>query len=194
MTPLLAKAAFVLLMVGWYVIRFPYDRKARRTPVARSARGPRETVLLLVSLTGLGILPSVYVATGFPRVAERAFEPWAAWLGIAVAVAALAVFRLTHKALGRNWSVSLDLREGHRLVETGIYRQVRHPMYTAFWLWAAAQALLLPNWVAGLSGLVGFGTLYGLRVGREEQLMRDAFGAQYRDYAARTARLIPWLH
>jgi protein-S-isoprenylcysteine O-methyltransferase Ste14 len=67
-------------------------------------------------------------------------------------------------------------------------------MYTAFWLWALAQALLLPNWVAGLSGLIGFGILYGFRIGREERLMLDTFGDQYRSYAARTARLIPWLH
>jgi protein-S-isoprenylcysteine O-methyltransferase Ste14 len=67
-------------------------------------------------------------------------------------------------------------------------------MYTAFWLWAVAQALLLPNWVAGLSGLVGFGTLYFLRVGQEERLMIDAFGEAYRTYMARTARLIPSFH
>ena len=45
------------------------------------------------------------------------------------------------------------------LVTEGIYGRVRHPMYTAFWLWAVAQALLLPNWIAGFSGLIGFGTL-----------------------------------
>jgi len=47
MTPMLAKAAFVGLVVGWYVIRFPHARRSRRTPVTRSARGPRETALLL---------------------------------------------------------------------------------------------------------------------------------------------------
>jgi protein-S-isoprenylcysteine O-methyltransferase Ste14 len=67
-------------------------------------------------------------------------------------------------------------------------------MYTAFWLWAVAQGLLLPNWIAGLSGLAGFGTLFCLRVSREERLMLDAFGEPYRDYMARTARLVPWLY
>lgn len=194
MTPTFAKAAFVLMAVAWYAIRLPHARRAGRTPVARSARGTRERILLAISLSGLGILPFLYVATGFPRAAERAFQPWAAWLGLALAVAALVVFRLTHKALGRNWSVSLDVREGHKLVETGIYRHVRHPMYTAFWLWAVAQALLLPNWVAGFSGLVGFGILYGLRIGTEERLMLDTFGDQYLAYSRRTARLIPWIY
>lgn len=194
MTPALAKAVFFLLAVGWYVIRIPHARRSRRTPVARSARGPREIALMLVSLTGLGILPLIYVATGFPRFADYPFRPIQAWLGVVVAAAALAMFHLTHRALGRNWSLSLEVREGHKLVTDGIYRHVRHPMYTAFWLWAVAQALLLPNWIAGLAGLVGFGTLYVLRVGQEERLMLDTFGDAYRAYMARTARLIPWLH
>lgn len=194
MTPAVAKAIWVLLAVGWYVIRIPHERRARKTPVRRSDRGPREWLLLGVSFAGLGVLPLLYVATGFPAFADYAFRPVQAWLGAVVAVAALVMFRLTHKALGRNWSVSLDLRETHKLVTHGVYARVRHPMYTAFWLWAAAQALLLPNWVAGLAGLVGFGTLYVFRVGREERLMLDAFGDEYRAYMGRTARLLPWIH
>ena len=44
-------------------------------------------------------------------------------------------------------------------------------MYSAFWLWAVAQAVLLPNWAAGFAGIVGFGTLFFLRVGKEEAMM-----------------------
>ena len=192
MTLAIAKAVFVLLAAGWYVIRYPHVRRSRRTPVARSARGPREIALLLVSLTGLGILPLIYVATGFPRFADYPFRPIQAWLGVAVALASLVMFRLTHRALGRNWSVTLEVRESHKLITEGVYRRVRHPMYTAFWLWAVAQALLLPNWVAGLSGLFGFGTLYFLRVGHEERLMVEAFGDAYTDYMNRTGRIVPW--
>lgn len=194
MTPALAKAAYVLLAIAWYVIRYPHARRSRRTPVIRSQRDYREIGLLVVSLTGLGIVPFVYVATGFPRFADYPFNPLQAWLGVAVACAAIAMFYATHRALGRNWSVSLDVREGHKLVTDGIYRQVRHPMYTAFWLWALAQALLLPNWIAGLSGLVGFGILYFARVGREEQMMLDSFGDPYRVYMTRTKRIIPWVY
>lgn len=194
MTISVAKALWVLLAVGWYVIRIPHERRARKTPVRRSDRGPREWLLLGVSFAGLGLVPFLYVATGFPQAADYPFSPLQGWIGAAVAAAALAMFRLTHKALGRNWSVSLDLREAHKLVTHGVYARVRHPMYTAFWLWAAAQALLLPNWVAGLSGVAGFGTLYLFRVGREERLMLDAFGDEYRAYMGRTARLIPWLY
>jgi protein-S-isoprenylcysteine O-methyltransferase Ste14 len=66
-------------------------------------------------------------------------------------------------------------------------------MYTAFWLWALAQAILLPNWIAGLAGILGFGTLYLFRVGREEAMLLEAFGDEYRDYMRRTGRVIPRL-
>lgn len=193
MTLTIAKAVYVLLAVGWYIIRIPHERRARRTPISRSARGAREIMLLSISFTGLGLLPFIYVATGFPRFANYQFQPIFAVIGTIVAAAALVLFHLTHRALGRNWSVSLDLRESHRLVTEGVYRYVRHPMYSAFWLWAIAQALLLPNFVAGLSGLIGFGTLYFFRVGQEERLMVDGFGAEYSDYMARTGRVVPRL-
>lgn len=194
MTPTIAKAIYVLLTVAWYAIRYRHARRSRRTPVVRSARGYRELALLLISLTGLGIVPYVYIATGFPSFADYPLQPAQAWLGLVAALGAIAMFVATHRALGRNWSVSLDVRKNHELITSGIYRYVRHAMYTAFWLWALAQALLLPNWGAGLSGLVGFGTLYFLRVGQEERMMLDAFGDSYRAYMARTKRLIPWIY
>lgn len=194
MTATIAKAIWVLIAVGWYVIRFPHARRVKSNRITRSERGTRERTLLAISLTGLGIIPFIYVATGFPSFADYTFRPWQAWLGAPVAVAALVMFLLTHRALGRNWSVSLDIRDKHKLVTSGVYRHVRHPMYTAFWLWTLAQALLLPNWFAGFSGIVGFGILYALRVAHEERLMVEAFGQEYRDYMGRTARLVPWIH
>ena len=104
------------------------------------------------------------------------------------------MFHVTHRALGRFWSVSLDVREQHVLMTRGIYRYVRHPMYVAFWLWAIAQALLLPNWVAGFAAIVGFGVLFFDRLPREEKLMLETFGDDYREYMARTNRLIPGIY
>lgn|SRR5947209_5472339 len=191
MTPAVSKFVFVALVICWYLVRYEYARRFRRERIVWSARGPRETALLLISLTGLGILPVLYVATAIPHFAAYTFHPIQAWLGVLFAIAALAMFQLTHRALGRNWSVSLDVREGHQLVTDGIYRRVRHPMYSAFWLWAIAQALLLPNWVAGFAGLVGFGTLFFGRVAREERMMLETFGDSYRAFMARTGRVFP---
>jgi protein-S-isoprenylcysteine O-methyltransferase Ste14 len=190
-TPSLAKLTFVLLAVGWYAIRFEHVRRSRRVPVRHNARDARENALLLISLSGLGILPLLYVATAFPRFADYTFRPVQAWIGALFAVGALFLFQMTHRALGRNWSITLQLRQDHQLITSGIYRKIRHPMYTAFWLWAVAQACLLPNWFAGFAGLVGFGVLFIGRIGREEQMMLETFGDEYREYISKTYRIIP---
>ena len=92
MTPLVAKVVWVLGVVGWYIIRYPYARRARRTPKLRRSDRVRELVLMTISTTGLGIIPAVYVLSGAPRFADYAFRPWQAWLGAAVfAGVALAV-------------------------------------------------------------------------------------------------------
>ena len=191
MTPLIAKVIWAIGVVGWFVIRYPHQRRSRRTPKRVRSDRVRELILMTISSTGLGIVPALYVATGIPAFADTAFRPWQASIGALVFAAALWLFYRTHKDLGRNWSVTLEVREQHALITHGVYRHVRHPMYSAFWLWAIAQALLLPNWIAGPAGLVGFGTLFFLRVGREERMMYETFGEEYRRYVARTARIVP---
>lgn len=193
MTPTISKLIWLAFGIGWFVLRMQPRRRAKQTPVRYSRRGLREYVLLVASLTGLGIIPVVYIAAHFPRSADYPFVPVLSYLGIAVDVACLWLFHRTHRDLGHNWSVSLDVRERHTLVTTGVYALMRHPMYTGFWLMAVAQLLLLPNWAAGLAGVVGFGILYFGRVGREEEMMIASFGDEYRSYMRRTARVVPWL-
>ncbi|GEP11064.1 protein-S-isoprenylcysteine O-methyltransferase [Methylobacterium gnaphalii] len=191
-TPLLCKIAFLALVVGWYAIRIPHKRRARRTPVARSHWDLRENILLSISGLGLGAIPVTYCLFGFARVGDRATNPALLVLGLLVAALSLWMFDKSHRGLGREWSFSLELRDGHRLKTDGVYAWVRHPMYSAFWLWALAQAILLPNWIAGLSGFLGFGCLYLFRVPREEQMMLERFGDEWRAYAAATPRVVPW--
>jgi protein-S-isoprenylcysteine O-methyltransferase Ste14 len=194
MTVFVAKWIWFLGGVAWFVIRFPHQRRARKVKVARSVGGRRDQILLGCSLTGLAIIPVIWFITGEPRFADYAFSPIQGWVGLFLMLAALVLFHATHSQLGRNWSVTLDTRKKHALVDTGVYSRVRHPMYSAFWLLALAQAALLANWVAGLAGIVGWGILFFLRVGREEQLMIDTFGEDYRTYMRRTARVIPWVY
>jgi protein-S-isoprenylcysteine O-methyltransferase Ste14 len=180
-------------VIGWFVIRHPHARRSRKTPIAKAAHRPLELVLLAISTCGLGVAPALYVFAGLFRFADYPLQFWQPFAGGAVFAAALWLFHRTHKDLGRYWSVTLEMREQHRLISDGVYRHVRHPMYSAFWMWAIAQALLLPNWVAGFSGMVGFGCLYFVRVGREEAMMLAMFGEEYRAYMQRTSRIIPRL-
>ncbi|MBI4275864.1 MAG: isoprenylcysteine carboxylmethyltransferase family protein [Rhizobiales bacterium] len=194
MTAWTAKVILMSGAVAWFLIRLPHQLRAARTSIAKSARGPREAMLLTCSLTGLGLVPLLYILTGVPKFADYPFTPLQGWLGALVFLGSLWLFHATHRTLGRNWSDSLEVRTQHNLVTAGPYRLVRHPMYSAFFLWALAQVLLLPNWLAGPAGLVGFGTLFAFRVGREERLMLETFGAEYRAYMQRTARIVPWIY
>jgi protein-S-isoprenylcysteine O-methyltransferase Ste14 len=191
MTPLVATLIWWAGAIAWYAIMHPHVRRSRKTPTAQRHERVRERVLMAISFTGLFAVPAIYSFTGAPRFADHPFQPVLAWLGVLVLVSALLLFFHTHRRLGRFWSVTLEIRQNHGLVTDGIYRFVRHPMYSAYFLWALSQALLLPNWIAGPAGLVGFGTLFAFRVRREERMMLAAFGDVYAEYAARTKRIIP---
>jgi protein-S-isoprenylcysteine O-methyltransferase Ste14 len=185
---------WVLGIVGWYVIRYPFERRAKRVRVVTNRRSPSEIVGLVSALFGLAILPGFYVATGIPESADYPANWWAVAVGAVIFASALWVFRRSHKELGRNWSITLEIRERHALVCAGPYAVIRHPMYTSFMLMGLGQAFLLSNWVAGLAGLIGFAILFFLRVDKEERMMLENFGPQYQAYMERTKRIIPYLY
>ena len=198
LTATIAKLVWFLGIVAWLAIRYPFRRRAQRLGVARSTGGAGDRTVLVIATIGQFILPLAYVAvsllTGGPVIGDYPFHPLMGWLGMAALLAALVLFRITHKQLGKNWSVTLETRTEHQLVTDGVYAYVRHPMYSSFLLSAIAQALLLPNWIAGPAGLVAFAILFAWRVGREEALMIETFGESYANFMARTARIVPWLY
>lgn len=188
------EAIWVLGIVAWYIIRYPFERRAKRVPIVSKRRTVSEAVGLAAALAGLAVVPGFYVATGIPKAADYSSYPWAVAIGAILICAAMWVFRRTHKQLGRNWSITLEIRQKHELICAGPYAFVRHPMYTSFLLMGLAQAFLLSNWVAGLAGVVGFAVLFFLRVDKEERMMLEVFGPQYRAYMDKTKRIIPYLY
>ena len=193
MTKTVAALVWFAGLVGWYIIRHPFKRRAKKIGVRKSLFDWRERSLLGIGLFGLFVVPAIYVLTGFPASLDRAFVPAIAWLGLVPLGGALWLFRRSHADLGRNWSITLQVREQHALVKTGVYRLIRHPMYTSFFLLGFAQMLLLPNWLAGLSGVAGAGILFAFRVLREERMMLESFGEEYRAYMTQTKRIVPWI-
>lgn len=191
LNPSFGKVAIMAIIVAIAVIRAPFGRQSRKTPVAANRRGPREIFVLALAWIGSMILPLLWVFTPLLAVADYPLRPTVFASGVVIAIMGLWLLRRSHVELGKNWSISLDLREGHQLVTSGLYRYVRHPMYTAIFLYAIAQALVVPNWIAGPANLAAFLVLFAVRVGSEEQMMVDKFGDQYRDYRAKTKRLIP---
>lgn len=182
---------FLAGFIVYVAIRGVFDSRAGKVPARISRRDALELALLiLVGIGSLG-LPLLYLFTpwlGFADYRLSALDPW---LGAALMLAALWLFYRSHADLGAYWSVTLEVREGHRLVQEGVYRRIRHPMYAAILLFDVAQGLLLANWLAGWGALATFLLLYAVRTPREERMMGEVFGQDYRDYVQNTGRLFP---
>jgi protein-S-isoprenylcysteine O-methyltransferase Ste14 len=191
------KLLYCLGMLAELVIRIPYERRRRRTQIAVDHVDGSERAVIGLMSVGTLFVPAVYALThrldGADYRLPRGASGWAGGAGVAILALAVWLFWRSHADLGRNWSPSLQLREGHQLVTGGVYRSIRHPMYASQWLWSTAQALLLQNWIAGWAGLVLFLPLYLSRVPREERMMLDRFGGAYRAYMDRTGRVVPRL-
>jgi protein-S-isoprenylcysteine O-methyltransferase Ste14 len=156
----------------------------------------RKTLLdmVLLGLVGIGMLiPLVYIFSSALDFADYSLPNWVGWVGAVLFGLAIWLLWRSHADLGRNWTITLGIRNEHTLVTEGVYRHIRHPMYVAHLLWAIAQVLMLHNWIAGYSFLVVAVPLYLLRVDDEEQMMLEQFGEGYREYMQRTGRIIPHL-
>jgi protein-S-isoprenylcysteine O-methyltransferase Ste14 len=187
------KIVFVIGFVMVFSIRLSHSLRGRSNRVVVNRNPVRERILLALLSVGVGVLPLDYIVTPWLSFADYRLPAWAGWIGAAIYAAGLWLLWRAHADLGRNWSHTLELRQGHQLVTSGIYGNIRHPMYAFGWLLGIAQALLLWNWVVALVGLASFALLYFLRVPREEQMMLDQFGEEYQNYMKRTGRVIPRL-
>jgi protein-S-isoprenylcysteine O-methyltransferase Ste14 len=190
MNPWWAKGAVLLATVVLIAIRAPHGQRSRSVPVERSHKGRLEVALLTLAWVGF-LLPLLWVATPLFARADFPLHPAPYAAGLVSLTFGLWLFHRSHADLGRHWSITLELREQHALVTGGVYRRIRHPMYSALFLYCIGQALVLPNWVAGPSYLVSFLLLFALRLGPEERMLRGQFGDEYAEYAARTKRLVP---
>jgi protein-S-isoprenylcysteine O-methyltransferase Ste14 len=190
MNPLIAKAVVIAGTVVMMAIRAPHGRRSRSVKAAKSHQTPLETGILVLAWVGF-FVPLIWVASPAFSFAEYPLRTGPLVAGVVCLVIGLWLFYRSHADLGTNWSITLEIREEHRLITQGVYRGIRHPMYSALLLYSAGQALVIPNWVAGLSNLIAFTVLFALRVGAEERMMAGQFGAEYAAYSARTKRLVP---
>lgn len=190
-------AVFLSGLVVESVIRGPYALMKRRSRVKDRRVTPAEQVLLAGLWVSMLVLPGLHAVSGWLSFADYPTS-WGGSVvlglaGVVCLAAAVEVFRRSHRALGANWSGTLEIYESHALVTHGVYRFVRHPMYSSQLLYALAQALLIQNWIAGPAGFACFLGFYLLRVPREEQMMLDHFRERYAAYRARTGSVLPRL-
>ena len=190
MNPWVAKAMVLAAALVMVAIRAPHGRRSRSVKVAKSHKTSLETGLLVLAWVGF-FVPLIWVALPAFSFAEYPLRTGPFVAGVICLVIGLWLFHRSHTDLGTNWSITLEVREEHRLITQGVYRWVRHPMYSALFLYAVGQALVIPNWVAGPVNLIAFSVLFALRVRAEERMMFEGFGDEYAAYSARTKRLVP---
>jgi len=192
--PWIGKTTFLFGLAVLIAIRAPRNRRSGKIPVIEKRSTAFDTTLLLLTATVTGILlPFLFLLSSFLHFADYPLLGLPFSAGILCLGFGLWLFYRSHADLGTNWSMNLELRERHQLIVSGIYKTIRHPMYSAMFLFALAQALLLANWIAGPGFLVAFGLMFALRVRAEEWMMLEKFGQSYEEYRIRTKRLIPRL-
>jgi len=190
LNPWIAKAIVLGATVVMVAIRAPHGQRSRSVKIVRDRKGRREVALLSLTMLGF-VVPLIWIASPLFSFADYPLRMVPLVAGIACFSIGLWLFHRSHVDLGTNWSITLQVRENHRLITEGVYRRVRHPMYSALFLYSVGQLLVLPNWVVGPSYLVTFGILFALRVQAEERMMLEEFGTDYRAYMAGTKRLVP---
>ena len=117
---------------------------------------------------------------------------WSFWIGAAVTAAGLLFAVWARRHLGRNWSSSVTIKQGHELITTGPYALVRHPIYTGILTGFLGTAIALSQ-VRGVIGFVLIFAVLWAKLRMEEKWMRSQFGETYAIFAHQTAALVPYL-
>jgi protein-S-isoprenylcysteine O-methyltransferase Ste14 len=185
--------AFLAGFITYIAIRGAFAKRAKGNEVTIGRFDALERMLLIIVGVGSLLLPVLYLFTSWLAFADYPLPLFALWCGALLMAPALWLFYRSHADLGKNWSVTLELRKGHEIIKQGVYRSTRHPMYASIFLWDLAQGLLLQNWLAGWGALATFAVMYFVRMPREERMMCEFFGENYRDYMRQTGRLCPSL-
>jgi len=198
---LLFRVLFLAVFLPGTIIRGYYTRKVRATRKKRSikerfedtvqAEGKACAILLIAQGVYLIVIVPMYLLFS-PSLFwfHLSMPDWLRWLGVGLGIISLPFLTRVHYVLDKYWDISLTLREDHKLVTSGPYRWVRHPMYTVHivyfftWVLVSANLLLLINYLLTI-------ILIFARIPKEERMLLERFGDEYRAYMKRTGRLLP---
>lgn len=193
--PILVLALYLLFLVLAFGVRSwihyrqtgtsGYNGLTREGPPAERIGG-----LLLVVALALGFLAPALELLGWTHSDPGPFQRAAGLALYAIGGVATLVAQLQ---MGRSWRVGVDRAEHTALVERGLYRWIRNPIYTAMLTFTLGLLLLLPNWAALLAfALLLVGLELHVRYVEEPHLLTH-HGDAYRRYAARVGRFVPGL-
>jgi protein-S-isoprenylcysteine O-methyltransferase Ste14 len=145
-------------------------------------------IALFLAFFAFLILYSIYPP--FMNVLHIDLPIWLRWLGASVAFIGVVFWIYSQAVLDRNWSPQLQVQKEHKLITKGPYKAIRHPLYTAMFIWVIGLSLFTANMVFALLAIL---TIIGLvaRVPKEEKMMIETFGDEYEKYKKNTGRFFP---
>jgi protein-S-isoprenylcysteine O-methyltransferase len=188
-----AGVAFALL--GAFLVLQRVMRRGEQARSLRPAPEDRGSTRLLGAAFGLGLLAlAAAPALNAYGVADVDLGPAVGWVGVAVMVGGLAVRLWSQAVLGRYYTSTLRQAADQPVLASGPYRLLRHPGYAGMLLAWLGAGLATANWAVALALALLMVVAYSYRIAAEEAMLLGAFGDRYRQYMARTWRLVPYIY
>jgi protein-S-isoprenylcysteine O-methyltransferase Ste14 len=188
------RVLYIIAGIAMFAIRIYYQKKVwqDRKQVEVKEGGISLFAGSIAALTTLVFGFEYIVCPGtFSFAYSIPYPSWLRWLGGFSLAGGITLLGLSHHHLGRSFHSLVVSKADRVFVETGPYRWIRHPIYTAYLVNYVSGGLLAGNLVLTFVPVIFFGVLVFMRVDKEEALLIDEFGQSYRDYMERTGRLLP---
>jgi len=184
---------FVLGFLLFMILRVYFFRRAAAEGGRMDARDSRLSIVvrLVLGIPLIGVLAAYMIRPELLAWAAFPLPAWVSWLGVGLMAVGLVLLTWVQLALGANFNTILGVRERHTLVTHGPYRWVRHPMYVVLFLYLLSILLVTSNLLIGGFLLFSFLFIIGTRVAKEEAILEEAYGEEYRIYKSRTGRFWP---
>lgn len=179
-------ACWGIFYAYWLVSAFVTKRTAVRESIIGSFSYRIPAVLAAIVLIYASRMPKPMSAVIFPNTTPICV------LVIAFSTIGLVTCLWARITLGRNWSSVVLVKVDHELVQAGLYRFVRHPIYSGIILMFAAIVLLVGR-AAGILAFCLFVYSFVLKLRREERMMLKQFPTSYPEYVKQTKRLVPFI-
>src|SRR5262249_37087189 len=155
----------------------------------------RGSTRLLGAAFGLGILALVAApALNAQGIGEAGHGPVVGWVGVAIMVGGLALRLWSQAVLRRYYTSTLRHARDPPILASGPSRLLRHPGYAGSLLFWVGAGLATANWAVALAVALLMIVAYRYRIAAEEAMLLDAFGGRYKEYMARTWRLLPYVY
>jgi protein-S-isoprenylcysteine O-methyltransferase Ste14 len=188
------KFLVVLFSMAYLGVEVYQQVKQRRrgggAPRDRADRGS-----LIVLYTGIAVGYSTAFTLSFAKVGRLpGDQPLWLFVGAALIVVGLLIRRRAMRTLDELFTFEVEIQGDHRLVETGLYRRIRHPGYLGQLLVFLGPAVALANALGVVAMLVATLVAFGWRIRVEEAALAARFGDAYEAYRRRTSRLVPGIY